>query len=179
MNSREIVRAELAELYRELGLRTEALAAHHRARLRCERGCSACCLDELTVFAVEADAILRSAPHPPANSRPSAHPPGACAFLDDDGACRIYAARPLVCRTQGLPLRVFVEDEDDELIERRDICPLNAEGEPLDELGEEELYTVGEFELRLQQVQRRFGAGSLDRVKLRQLFEDWADRDRE
>ena len=39
--------------------------------------------------------VLRSEPHPP----------GACAMLDADGACRVYAARPYVCRTQGLPLR--------------------------------------------------------------------------
>jgi hypothetical protein len=30
---------------------------------------------------------------------------GRCAFLDDDGACTVYDARPFLCRTHGLPLR--------------------------------------------------------------------------
>ncbi|MFA6957655.1 MAG: YkgJ family cysteine cluster protein [Thermoanaerobaculia bacterium] len=29
----------------------------------------------------------------------------ACPALDDDGACRIYENRPLMCRTFGLPIR--------------------------------------------------------------------------
>jgi len=29
-----------------------------------------------------------------------------CAALDAEGRCRIYAARPLVCRTHGVPVRV-------------------------------------------------------------------------
>ncbi len=29
----------------------------------------------------------------------------ACVLLEEDGRCSVYGARPLVCRTQGLPLR--------------------------------------------------------------------------
>jgi Fe-S-cluster containining protein len=38
------------------------------------------------------------APRPPAGA-------GRCAFLDDEGACSIYAARPVLCRTHGLALK--------------------------------------------------------------------------
>lgn len=45
-------------------------------------------------------------------------PPGQtkrrCAFLGRDGTCTVYAARPLICRTHGLPLayRVYEYDAD-------------------------------------------------------------------
>src|SRR4051812_8425307 len=74
--------------------------------LTCHRGCDSCCVDGLTVLPVEAalieDAIERGVAGPP--STPSAQP-GRCAFLDVDGACSIYAVRPVVCRTHGLALK--------------------------------------------------------------------------
>ena len=85
----------------------------HAERLHCRRGCSACCVDDLTVFAVEAAPIRRN--HAELLTHGVAHAEGACAFLDDEGACRIYAERPYVCRTQGLPLR-WVEERDGNLV---------------------------------------------------------------
>jgi Fe-S-cluster containining protein len=85
--------------------------------------------------------------------------------LDDEKRCRIYAHRPYVCRTQGLPLR-WIEDEGEEIYEARDICPLNAEGPPLEELPAEECWSIGPFEERLAREQKD-GA----RVALRSLFD--------
>ena len=100
-----------------------------------------------------------------------------CAFLDDEGACRIYADRPSVCRSQGLPLRVLFEDERGEIAERRDVCPLNLEGLPaLDRLSEEDCWLVGPYELRLAALDARFSGrppeddGETTRVALRSLF---------
>jgi Fe-S-cluster containining protein len=99
------------------------------------------------------------------------HPPGNCAFLDERGGCRIYGDRPYVCRTQGLPLRWFEEDDDGHTAELRDICPLNdISDEPLGNLSEEDFWTIGAFEGRLAELQREFGE-SLRRVSLRQLFD--------
>ena len=47
-----------------------------------------------SVFVVEAERIRRRNPELLARGR--AHPEGACAFLDDAGACRIYEQRPYV-----------------------------------------------------------------------------------
>ncbi|HMV68287.1 MAG TPA: YkgJ family cysteine cluster protein, partial [Myxococcota bacterium] len=79
------------------------LAARHGDRLACRRGCHGCCRDGLTVFEVEADRIR--ALHPDLLRDGAPAPAPGCAFLDADGACRVYDARPYVCRTQGLPLR--------------------------------------------------------------------------
>lgn len=70
----------------------------------CKKGCSSCCHMNVSVTKSEADriartlgtsaAILDTAPH---------HDPGEfagvpCPFLDEQGACSVYADRPLACR---------------------------------------------------------------------------------
>ena len=80
------------------------------------------------------------------------HAEGACAFLDVDGGCRIYADRPYVCRTQGLPLR-WLEDQEEHAVELRDICPLNEVGEPIERLPAQDCWTLGLFEERLARLE--------------------------
>lgn len=80
------------------------VSARRASDLACRVGCSSCCVDGLTVLAVEAHAIVHHLEHE-GLARIPAPPPGGCAFLDDGGACTIYEARPFLCRTHGLPLR--------------------------------------------------------------------------
>ena len=144
----------------------DRLARHHAQRLHCRKGCSGCCVDGITVFEVEADRIRRN--HADLLAAGEPHRAGACAFLDDESACRIYEDRPYVCRTQGLPLRWF-DEVDGERVEYRDICPLNEEGPPLEELPAAECWTIGPAESRLAELQSRADrTGS--RVELRDLF---------
>jgi hypothetical protein len=140
-------------------------------RLQCRAGCADCCIDDLTVFEIEAAVIRRHHPELLATAEP--HPAGACAFLDGQSRCRIYAHRPYVCRTQGLPLRWLEEDEDDgEIVESRDICPKNMDGQPpIEELPADECWTLGPFEQRLAERQASLDGGRGDRVALRTLFE--------
>ena len=162
---RERAYEDLLALHDEVDATAGALAKQHAARLECKRGCTACCVDELTVFEVEAERLRRGAG---AVLAEAPGPAGACALLDTDGACRAYADRPYVCRTQGLPLAWF-EEHGDDVVQRRTICELNVAGEPLEELDEDALWLVGPVELRLQQLQQRFG-GDQARVALRDLF---------
>lgn len=139
------------------------VATAHAARLACRKGCSGCCSDGLTVFAIEAELIASRHADLLANDTP--HEEGACAFLDASGSCRVYAERPYVCRTQGLPLRWVDEDDDGEPFEARDICPLNGAVGPLEELAADALWTIGPIEERLAARQR-----DGRRVALRDLF---------
>ena len=161
----------LNAMYREVDGRANELAQVHGERLVCRRGCCMCCVDDLTVFEVEAENIRQA--HPELLKTATPHAVGACAFLDDAGACRIYADRPYVCRTQGLPLRWLEEEDDGDFIELRDICPLNDEGdvEPIEDLPEDECWSIGPIEERLAKLQLQFGDGKLTRVALRSLFE--------
>jgi Fe-S-cluster containining protein len=160
--------AALSRFHVETDERVRVLAGRHAPRLKCSRGCASCCIDGLTVFEVEAERIRREAAAVLGTGSP--HAPGACALLSDDGSCRAYAARPYVCRTQGLPLRWLGTNESGELVEMRDICPLNAEGPPILELRHEDCWTLGPAEERLRQIQREFACGGLRRVALRGLW---------
>jgi Fe-S-cluster containining protein len=166
--SREELQAGLRALHAAADRAAARLAERHRARLRCRRGCAACCIDGLTVYEIEAERIRLA--HGDLLARGEAHAPGACAFLGPEGECRIYADRPYVCRTQGLPLRWLEEEAGGEITERRDICPLNAEGPPLQALAEDDCFTIGPFEDRLAALEHALDGGAGRRVALRSLF---------
>ena len=146
-------------------------AAKHGDRLACKRGCSGCCVDDLTVFDVEAERIRQE--HPKLLESGTPHPPGACAFLQSDGACRVYASRPYVCRTQGLPLRWLVQEPgaaEEAITECRDVCPVHADAMgPLGDIPADACWALGPFEDRMAAVQEAT-TGSPDRVSLRTLF---------
>lgn len=157
---------KLTDFYRDVDYAAERLAEIHAERLNCKKGCSSCCIDDITVFEIEAENIKRN--HAEFLETEKPHAKGMCAFLDESGACRIYENRPYVCRTQGLPLR-WIEEDFDEAFEYRDICPLNETDEPIENLPEEKCWTIGEFEARLAELQMEFG-GDLKRIALRDLF---------
>lgn len=158
----------LARLHDEVDAEAVELARAHGPRLACKIGCASCCVDDLTVFEVEAERIARAHPEVLAASP---HAPGACAFLDDAGACRVYEVRPYVCRTQGLPLRWIDEDEQGTPVEYRDICELNEEGgDPLPILDERTCWTIGPYEGRLASLQAEVDGGQMRRITLRSLF---------
>jgi Fe-S-cluster containining protein len=159
----------LRTIHEQIDVRAGEIALHHSQRLHCKQGCQSCCVDDLTVFSVEAERIRSS--HEALLRDGAPHPPGACAFLGNEGECRIYADRPYVCRTQGLPLRWFAEGDSGEICEQRDICPLNAEGPALEALSEEACWLIGPVESELAKLQAQSHDPHEDRIALRALFE--------
>jgi hypothetical protein len=159
--------SELEALHREIDERAAALWARHAGRLRCALGCADCCQDELSLFEIEAELIRHR--HPELFARSEPHPPGKCALLGRQGACRVYADRPYVCRTQGLPLR-WLQEGPAGLVEHRDVCPLNLTEVSLLALDEADLWLLGPYEGRLADIQHRAFGPSLGRVRLRDLF---------
>jgi len=169
-NRRLLLRRWVLAFHQAVDEAAEPVQRANSARLQCKSGCASCCVDELTVFELEADVIREH--HADLLTMGIPHAEGACAFLDDENRCRIYEHRPYVCRTQGLPLRWLSEDEEtEEIIEERDICPLNIEGgPPLEELDADECWTLGAFEQRLADQQAESEKGEGARVPLRSLF---------
>jgi len=85
------------------------VAGRHGADMQCATGCSDCCHVRLTITAVEAAAIRAHVAAWPADQRRNLAdhgPADRCAALDAAGRCRVYAARPLVCRSHGVPIRL-------------------------------------------------------------------------
>lgn len=75
-----------------------------------------------------------------------------CPFLLDD-RCSVYETRPLICRTQGLPLLLQLDDGEAEV----DFCPLNfAAPDATDDLQETHLVPLDELNLRLALVNLQF-----------------------
>ncbi|BCR05601.1 hypothetical protein DESUT3_26700 [Desulfuromonas versatilis] len=115
--------------YRQLVARVDELCARivgeFSAQIACRRGCDACCR-HLALFQVEAAALALAleelggarADHIRARAA-AASPEGPCPLLED-GACLLYAARPLICRTHGLPLLSTGEQG-----QKVDFCPEN------------------------------------------------------
>lgn len=109
-----------AALYRALQTKVDGFFTAVREAddgVACESGCAACCRAELSVNGVEASAIaaaLRTLPdavrgrvreRADTTSEEATASDAYCVMLDPDTLrCDIYAARPLVCRSQGLAL---------------------------------------------------------------------------
>ena len=112
---------------------SERLSARYAGHLACGAGCSSCCQHHLSVFPVEAARITAALNGLPqdlrrqlvqqaqaVNEREARGEDATCPLLVND-RCAIYASRPLICRTQGLPLLFEAEDGAQEV----DFCPLN------------------------------------------------------
>ena len=118
------------ELLMALDVHAERVVEAHSEELHCRVGCTACCRQDLSVSRIEATYLLgwlvrHGVPeHDGTRTGVDAHPlfeelsgDRPCVFLGAGGGCGIYAARPIICRSHGLPLRL----RDGSV----DTCPLN------------------------------------------------------
>ena len=112
------IHSEAVSRYAELTAKVDAFFTRtlrrHGGDMKCESGCSDCCHARLTVTSVEAAAIRAELAGWPAERRAAlaaaaaAAPHDRCAALDGADRCAIYAARPVVCRSHGAPIRMQV-----------------------------------------------------------------------
>ncbi len=101
--------SRLGELHAKVDAFFARVEARHGDDMECRTGCSDCCHVRLTITGAEAAAIRAEVAGWPADRRRAvgeAGPADRCAALDAGGRCRIYAARPIVCRSHGVPIRL-------------------------------------------------------------------------
>lgn len=105
-----------------------AVTTEFGAQLACRPGCAGCCR-HLSLFRVEGIALAAALSALPAAEATRirgraqlSSPDGPCPLLED-GRCLLYAARPIICRTHGLPLLTSLEGK-----RTVDFCPLNFQG---------------------------------------------------
>lgn len=124
---------EYSNLLGDVDSLAEQLTKRYRSQLACRAGCSSCCGHDLSIFEAEAAAVRSALPALPIHVRERVIHQArlvqarkvreeyvACPLLVDD-LCAIYDARPIICRTQGLPLLYTAEDGRQEV----DYCRLN------------------------------------------------------
>lgn len=142
--------------------------------IACHAGCSSCCL-AISVFPVEAVAMIAAADRlPPGQLQQLKAHLGRwregdqrCPLLKDD-QCLLYEARPIICRTHGLPILLTEGGE-----RRIDICPKNCQG--VDHLPGEAVVDLERLNTLLAAVNalylREFGIRLPERIPLNQLAE--------
>ena len=125
----------LDELWQKVDAFFDRVGGRYPGALTCAPGCTDCCKRELTVTHVEAARIEAAVARlePDAREGLARRATGeACVALGEDGRCAIYEARPVVCRSHGLPLR-FVEPGAGgrRALPVLDVCPRNFGGHDL------------------------------------------------
>lgn len=100
------------------------------AQISCKAGCDSCCR-HLSIFAVEAAALREALGKLPGEEAArirrkadEAREDSPCPLLHD-GLCLLYLARPIICRTHGLPL-LLLRDGASSI----DFCPENFQELP-------------------------------------------------
>lgn len=121
--------ANLLDNYRNLLARVDDLCrgieGFLKEQITCSEGCSTCCTT-ISLFPVEAAAInealsrLPDAEAAAIRQYVATHAEGERCPLLAHHRCMLYAARPIICRTHGLPI-IYTENEK----RLADCCPLN------------------------------------------------------
>lgn len=142
--------------------------------ITCHAGCSSCCL-AISVFPVEAVAMIEAADRLPAEQLRQLKAHLAAWSPEDERCpllageqCLLYEARPIICRTHGLPI-LLQEGEE----RRIDVCPLNCQG--IDHLPGEAVVDLERLNTLLAAVNalylREFGIRLPERIPISQLAE--------
>jgi hypothetical protein len=104
------------------------IEAEYYEQMACRKGCDGCCL-HFSLFWVEAVNLAAALEELPESrvaqireQARTASSDGPCPLLKD-GACIMYDARPIICRTHGLPILLREGD-----IITVDFCPRNFRG---------------------------------------------------
>jgi hypothetical protein len=110
------------------------------AGVTCHAGCSDCCR-RFSVTALEAEVVAEGVAALPEEARgrvaARARREGedeACPALEADGRCAVYAHRPAICRTHGLPIRFAPASPRSLPMAPVDACPKNFGGVDLEGL---------------------------------------------
>ncbi len=148
------------------------LEKQYKGILQCRPGCIKCC-KELSVLPLEAE-ILQEAFNALSNDviqiihSQAKNKNRACPFLIEN-LCSVYQARPLICRTHGLP--VGYVNNNNETIEVS-ACPVNFSEDA--EFGIDDLLLMDQFNAILATLNEKFsqkiGHLPVQRISIRDII---------
>ncbi len=133
---------------------------------KCQKGCYSCCKKDLTVSQIEAENIKDHLKNPQVLEKISLDKgqKAYCDFLSEDGACLIYEARPIICRSHGAPIR-WKESENSE---QRDVCYLNFTTQKLEDLSDQDFFQIDTLNTILTALNKQAGFNEV-RVPLKRV----------
>lgn len=156
------------DLLHKIDDKSREISGRHADDMHCRKACHSCCLPGLSLFPVEADAIVEHLNGEGwdavlANEKTDPHGAARCSFLNAEGACMIYAVRPVICRTHGLPLRIKTDQGP-----QRDSCPLNYQTQGLGALPDSSILNLELINTLLVLINQNYlGQGDRARVALK------------
>lgn len=151
MNTEKI--SEYYKLRNDIDAEISGFEKMHAAQLKCKKGCDSCC-ESLTIFPLEFMAIKKELGD-------SVELPKkllfnkftkSCRFLVN-GECQIYNSRPIICRTQGMPL--LYENRNGSGFELS-VCHLNFVGVNVSTFNMENALYMAPFNSRLYLLNSEF-----------------------
>lgn len=119
----------LGELYAKFDAFFAQAKQYHGPAITCQAGCDDCCKRRFSVTSVEAALLLGAIDALPLEIRRAVQQRAfrdepACPLLEENGECAVYAVRPAICRTHGLPIR-FPAESGVRSLPMIDACPKN------------------------------------------------------
>lgn len=163
--------ASYYQLRNEIDALSESLEKQHQKHLNCKKGCDQCCM-AISVFPVEFYAIKAELEIESISKLAIPQNEEDCRYLVDH-SCAIYASRPVICRTHGLPLLYMSLDGDEYELS---CCELNFTDFDLDDFDDENTYPMDRINSQLYQINKNFVASfengkysETDRIPLAEL----------
>ena len=144
------------KLISELDQRCEQILKRQKDHIACSKGCAGnCCRIHLSVYTVEAASMALALQQQPKDMRfhiqrkaRKSTSFGPCPLLED-GACLMYDARAVICRTHGLPMLT-------EYRGRRAIGHCEKNFRNLSSIPEEDIIDLGRMNTALRTVNQHF-----------------------
>ncbi|HYQ56354.1 MAG TPA: YkgJ family cysteine cluster protein [Draconibacterium sp.] len=130
---------------------SDSLENLHKTNMRCSAGCDKCCMD-YSILPIEFFSIVEALEK--RNNTPSINTEAddsSCIFLNNH-KCEIYAERPIICRTHGLPLLYMNEDARWKL----SACELNFTEFDMEQFSEENTFPQDKFNSKLFLLNKAF-----------------------
>lgn len=145
---------EYATLLDSLAAEVNRLESHLAGQLKCRPGCASCCI-AFSVLPIEAENLRQAIKRLPRETKEkiaahAASAPESCPLLCDH-LCAAYDARPIICRTHGLPLAYLNEEMQAFEVSA---CPLNF-GDDF-EFCQEDLLFMDRFNAELSELNLRY-----------------------
>ena len=147
---------EYRDMIADVDQRCRRIVSRHQAHIACTKGCAGnCCRIHISVYPVEAVAMALALQAQPLQIRRHIQQQaqrtntfGPCPLLAD-GACRLYAARAVICRTHGLPVRT-------EYRGHRSVGACQKNFRHLSSIPEEDIIDLARLNSRLAAINSRF-----------------------